>query len=69
MVDRFVAGNDPLRKPTEVFDWVTGRTLAKGFTTREDAEAAAKAASMAYREGIRAAQGAMRRALGVESDD
>jgi hypothetical protein len=67
MVDRYrtlgVSG------PTSVADWTTGRILAEGFSTPEDAEAAAKLANMVYREGRITAQADARRALGIESDD
>jgi hypothetical protein len=68
MKQQYVAGLNPLRNPTDVVDWTTGTTVAAGFSTREDAQAAAKLACMAYQEGYRAAQADVRRALGMSDD-
>ena len=68
MKERYVAGLDQLRNPTDVVDWTMGRTVALGFSTREDAQAAAKLACATYEEGYRAAQADVRRALGMSDD-
>lgn len=68
MKERYVAGLNPLRNPTDVVDWTMGMTVAKGFSTREDAQAAAKLACAAHEEGYRAAQADLRRALGMGGD-
>ena len=68
MERRYVAGTTLLNQ-LDVVEWSTGHTLVQGFSTRADAEAAAKAASVAYRAGFCAAQEEMRRALGIEADD
>ncbi len=68
MKERYVAGLNPLRNPTDVVEWAQGVTIATGFSTREDAQAAAKLACATYEEGYRAAQADVRRALGMGGD-
>lgn len=61
--------NGGMERPTSVVDWTNGRILAAGFTTPEDADAAASLASLAFREGVLTAQREARRALGLDADD